>query len=248
MVCCSKKVYWGSSKGRRGLLNTSVGKPAKRLFTTKEKSVIIVENMNLITSLHRDYPLYLDDESVSGLVTWEDWISTYLQLNEATNSTSWLKADFLVKLFDKFGGESLEKFASDVGEPRSTVTNYVRVSRAFPPENRVPHMSFTHHYQASFVDSYDESKKEFTTDKRFGIMEEAGTRNISTRQLKDEIQEIKEKEYNPLTKDICNFCKKETSEYQRYVFFSPGAGKEADKFKFHEKCYKKILEYIENYA
>ena len=203
--------------------------------------------MNLIARLHQDYPLYLDDEAVKGLETWEDWITTYLQLNEATNSVSWIKADFLMRLFEKFGGDSLEKFASDVNEPRSTVANYVRVSRAFPPETRIPHMSFTHHYQASFVDSYDENKKEFATDKRFEVIEEAAARNISTRQLKDEIQETKEKDKTPQTKVICDFCKKETSRYQRYVFFAPGSRKEADKFKFHEDCYKRILKYIEEH-
>jgi hypothetical protein len=203
--------------------------------------------MNLLTRFSQDYPLYLDDESVAGLTTWEEWISTYLQLNEATNSVSWLKADFLRKLHEKFGGESLEKFATDVGEPRSTVANYVRVSRAFPPGARVPHLSFTHHYQASFVDSYDEAKKEFATDKRFEVIEEAGARNISTRQLKDEIQDIKEKEQTPQIKDVCDFCKQQASKYKKYVFFSPNSGNEADKFKLHEDCYSEIIEYIQNY-
>lgn len=203
--------------------------------------------MNLIAKLHQDYPLYLDDDAVSELVTWEDWITTYLQLSEATNSVSWLKADFLLKLFEKFGGESLEKFASDVNEPRSTVANYVRVARAFPPETRVPHLSFTHHYQASFSDSYDESKKEFVTDKRFEIIEDAAARNISTRQLKDEILETKEKDQTPQIRIFCDFCKRETSKYRPYVFFSPNSGEEAQKFKFHEDCYKKILKYIKEY-
>ena len=201
--------------------------------------------MNLLTRLHQDYPLYLDNESVKGLETWEDWITTYLQLNEATNSVSWLKADFLVKLFNKFGGESLEKFASDVHEPRSTVTNYVRVSRAFPPEARIPHLSFTHHYQCSFADSYDETKKEFATNKRFEIIEDAAVRNISTRQLQDEIQEIKGKENIAQVPETCQFCKRQAKSYNRYVFFSPGSGIESNKFKFHEKCYKDILKYIE---
>ena len=202
--------------------------------------------MNLITRLHQDYPLYLDDEAVKGLETWEDWITTYLQLNEATNSVSWLKADFLLKLFEKFGGESLEKFATDVNEPRSTVANYVRVARAFPPETRVPHMSFTHHYQASFADSYDESKKEFASNKRFEIIEDAATRNISTRQLQDEIQEVKEKEKGnvPQVAERCDFCKRQAKEYRRYVFFSPGSGEEAEKFKMHQTCYRELLKYI----
>ena len=200
--------------------------------------------MNLINRLHQDYPLYLDDEAVRGLETWEDWVTTYLQLNEATNSVSWLKADFLSKLYKKFGGGSLEKFASDVGEPRSTVTNYVRVSRAFPPKARVPHLSFTHHYQASFTDSYDESKREFATDKRFEIIEDAAERNLSTRQLKNEILEKKDKEAVKKEKFVCDLCKKETDKYRNYVFFAPGTGEEADKFKFHKTCYRKILKYI----
>jgi len=202
--------------------------------------------MNLVTRLHQDYPLYLDDDAVRDLITWEDWVTTYLQLNEATNSVSWLKADFLVKLYEKFGGGSLEKFASDVGEPRSTVTNYVRASRAFPPGARVPHLSFTHHYQASFADSYDESKKEFATDTRFKVIENAADRKISTRQLKDEILESKERPSQVSTS--CDLCKKKTTSYQKFVFFAPGTGQEADKYTFHKKCYARVQKFIKNYG
>ncbi len=201
--------------------------------------------MNLITKLHQDFPLYLDDDAVRDLVTWEDWVTTYLQLNEANNSVSWLKADFLSKLYEKFGGGSLEKFASDVGEPRSTVANYVRTSQAFPPKARIHHVSFTHHYQASFSDSYDESKKEFATDTRFKVVEDAADRKISTRQLKDEILEAKDR---PQQKAVtCDLCKKDTEEYQKYVFFAPGTGGKADKYTLHKKCYEEIREFIKKY-
>lgn len=199
---------------------------------------------NSLALASRDIPLYLDPEETKELQTWEEWITYYLQLSEASNAFSWHKADFLSQLYDKFGGESLEKFAADVGEPRSTVVNYVRVSRAFPPDKRVPHLSFTHHYQASFADSYDEAKKEFVTDSRFQIIEGAADRNISTRELKEEIKEAKEENTAGAILPICEYCKKDTLGAIKYVLFAPNTGKESVRFMLHPECVEEIVKFI----
>lgn len=197
--------------------------------------------------VNRENPLGLDPKIASQLDTWEEWISYYLQLGEASNSVSWIKADLLNELEKKFGGESIEKFATDVNEPRSTVTNYIRTARAFPIETRVPHLSFTHHYQASFADSYDENKKEFATNTRFDLIEKAASDNISTRQLKDRIHEQKEANKEDAAPPTCELCKKDTKGVREYCIYSPGLGKQSVRILLHEMCLTKVLEIIKNY-
>lgn len=205
----------------------------------------MTDNLPMISG---DAPMGLDPKIASQLSTWEEWLTYFLQLGETVNSTSWIKADLLVELEKKFGGGSLEKFASDVNEPRSTVTNYVRVAKAFPIETRIPHLSFTHHYQASFADSYDENKKEFATNTRFILLEEAASDNISTRQLKDRIHEQKEENKEDAIPPICEFCKKDTKGVREYCIYSPGLGKQSVRVLLHEICLTKVLEMIKNYG
>ena len=194
----------------------------------------------------RDYTIFLDEETKSKLTTWEPFISYYLQLTEAANSYSWIKADVLLALSEKFGEQSLEKVSADIGEPRGTVVNYVRTSKAFPPETREPSVSFSVHFQASYADSYDEKSGTFSSNKRFEWVEKAADKNLSTRSLRDEIQEEKEKEKTGKPLDECNLCGKNDGKTDKYVFFAPNTGRPSNKFKFHIECYAKILKFIED--
>jgi len=199
--------------------------------------------------LPNEVPMSLDLETKKKLVSWEDFISYYTQLSEAENSFSWIKADVLIALADKFGDQSLEKVSIDIGVPRSTVVNYVRTARAFPPEKRISALSFSHHFQASFEDSYDEKKGEFSTDNRFEMIEKAVDENLSTRDIRDEVQEKKQKLMvaGGLV-EKCNLCKRSGGQIEKYVFFIPNSGKTGDKFKFHPNCYVKLLQFVANYV
>jgi hypothetical protein len=195
--------------------------------------------------LPNEVPLSLDLETKNKLVNWEDFVGYYLQLTEAANSFSWIKADVLLALSEKFGDQSLEKVSTDIGEPRSTVVNYVRTARAFPPEKREASLSFSHHFQASFADSYDERKGEFSTDKRFDWVETALEKQLSTRDIRDEIQEQKERIEGHAV-ELCSMCGQNGHEVQKFVFFIPNSGKAGDKFKLHPKCYARLVQFISN--
>lgn len=195
--------------------------------------------------LPNEVPLSLDEETKGKLVKYEDFVGYYLQLTEAANSFSWIKADVLLALSEKYGNQSLEKVSVDIGEPRSTVVNYVRTARAFPPEKREPSISFSHHFQASFADSYDEHRGSFSTENRFNWLETAIEKNLSTRDIRDEIQEEKQKSLpGGGLPDICAMCKKNGVDVEKYVFFVPNSGRAGDKFKLHQKCYFKLLKFI----
>lgn len=128
------------------------------------------------------------DQYLSQLKTYEDYLSFYSQLDEASSAFSWVKADVLHQMTMNLGEKSLESLAADLKQPRSTVANYVRVARAFPPDKRLAIVPFSTHYQASYADSYDEKTKTFSGEERFALVQKAADENLSVRQV---IREMK---------------------------------------------------------
>jgi len=198
---------------------------------------------NSLDIIHKDIPISLDKKETDKLVAWEDWITYYLQLGEASNSFSWYRADLLLALLEKFGEGSAEKFSSDVGEARSTVINYVRTARAFPPEKRIGTLSFTHHFQASYADSFDEKTQEFDSENRFEMLEKAADKKLSTRALQDEVKESKREDYKEIK--TCEFSGVSSEKVARYVFYSP-ENHESASFYLHPNAFKEIVTHIKN--
>ncbi len=130
----------------------------------------------------------LDPQFIENLETYEDYLSYYQQLEEASTAFSWIKAETLRAMENKLGENSIRVIAKDLGYPASTIANYIRVARAFPPEKRDPVASFSAHFQASFADKFNHKRKEFDGESRFKWIQEAADANLSTRQLADKIQ------------------------------------------------------------
>jgi len=191
--------------------------------------------------------LALSPDVKSKLVSWEDHISYYLQLTETANAFSWQKADVLLNLIDTFGDRSMEKIANDIGEPRSTVVNYVRASKAFPPKTRDPMASFTHHFQASFADSYNEKDGKFDTNKRFEWLAKAVDDNLSTRRLKEQVKEAKEIAFVGTTGKEDSLTGEITPGVVKWVFFPVGTQGNAHNFWLCPESVEKILKFIEEY-
>lgn len=125
------------------------------------------------------------------LSSYEDYLSAYIQVDQASSSASWFKADLLLQMSRKLGENSVKKLAEDVKQPASTIINYTRVALAFPAETRDEGASFSLHFQASFADSLDEKDRNFKGEKRFEWLNKAIDNNMSTRQLAENIQEEK---------------------------------------------------------
>lgn len=126
---------------------------------------------------------------IDKLEKYEDYLSFYTQLDEATTAMSWVKADMLLQMVMNLGEGSLAQLSQDLKQPKSTVVNYVRTARAFPPEKRQPIVPFSTHFHASFADSYSEKEAKFDGELRFEIIEKAADENTSVR---DVIHNIKE--------------------------------------------------------
>ena len=138
-----------------------------------------------------DMPLGLDHTILQRLENYEDYLSFYIQLEEASGVFAWLRADTLYQMAKKLGENSLHQLAIDLRQSRSTVINYVRTARAFPHQEREPMVSFSSHFQASFADSYDEKTEQFKTNTRFEWIKKAADEGMSTRKLQKQIKEKK---------------------------------------------------------
>jgi hypothetical protein len=130
----------------------------------------------------------ISPDILSNIQSYEDYLSFYTQLDEVNTNNSWLKADLLFQMYEKLGEESLIKMSKDLRQKRTTVSSYIRVARAFPPEKREPLASFSSHYQASYADSFNDQTKEFDNNKRFEWIKKAIEENLSTREIAHGIQ------------------------------------------------------------
>jgi len=177
--------------------------------------------------------------------SWEDFIAYYQRLSEVSANVSWHKADTLLALSKKFGYESLGKFAQQIDEPRSTVVSYVRVARAFPPEEREEFVPFSTHLAASYIDTYSESSKEFSTEQRFQLLEEAAGDGLSTRAVHQKVQEekVSRQERGEIVIE-CDFCRTNTAPIFPCVFHLPFRQRKSDRFNLHDLCYESIVKMI----
>ena len=137
-------------------------------------------------------PNSLDISVLQNIQSYDEFLDFYISLDQNTTALSWFKADLLYDMYKKLGESSLEKFAQDTKQPRSTITNYVRTSRAFPPDKRDNGASFSLHFQASYADSFDRTTQDFVGEKRFKVLEEAVDKNMSTRKLAETLQKEKQ--------------------------------------------------------
>lgn len=135
--------------------------------------------------------LALDPKILENFKTYDDYLGYYIELEQASSTFSWLKADLLGNMVQKLGDNSVVKLAGDIRQPQSTIANYARVSAAFPVEKRDVGASFSLHFQASFADSLDENSHQFSGEKRFEWLDRAIDEHMSTRALAEAIQDEK---------------------------------------------------------
>jgi hypothetical protein len=187
----------------------------------------------------------LDTATLAKLSTYEDYLAYYMQLNDANNVISWSKADFLLYMSQKLGSNSIMLLSKEIGLPFGTVDNYIRVAKAFPFDRRNYELSFSHHFKASFADTYDKKTKTFLTDKRFEWLNKAQDDKMSTRRLQANIQEEKEKIEDPNKGILCTHCGKPDKRLQKWTLTNYGDGHRVITLYLHEICAVDILNFID---
>lgn len=198
-------------------------------------------NKDVSVTNQKDPQMGMSPIMEKALNSWEDHLTVLSQLSQATAGLSWIKADVIAHMVNTFGETSIAKIAIDISEPASTVSAYTRVSRAFPQEQRNANVSFSHHLQASFSDSYDESKKEFVGEERFEWVNKAEDEHFSTRRLREEIKDKKVETANWEEVQTCNHCGVQGHEVKKYVFFCPTEHGTSIKFQLHPDCFQDIV-------
>jgi len=195
----------------------------------------------LSLSAERTPLLTLPAEVVKNLTTYEDHLSLYIQLEETSTSFSWLKADVLAHMEETCGQGAPLQLSSTVGVPPGTISNYIRVARAFPPEKRDPGASFSLHFQASFADKYNEKTGTFATETRFKWRDKSIDNNLSTRSLHKEIRRAqiraKEKVFP------CMLCGN-TEGTMQYALYAVLLDEKMQYFYLDKPCYKKLCQFL----
>jgi len=197
---------------------------------------------DLVTS---NSQIFLQPDIINKLNSWEDFVGFYTQLEEVSSLSSWLKADLIKRLVEKFPDKnSLLEFSKSVNQKYSTIVNYLRIAKAFPMEKRIPEASFTLHFQASFIDSFDNEKQEFITDDRFKWLGIAIDQHWSTRALQSEIR--RDKKTKALNSEVipCDLCGSSEEETFEYIFYSPILHQVATHKDLHVTCFQSIIDKI----
>ncbi len=189
-------------------------------------------------------PLGIDKGILKNFETYEDYLDYYIRLEEASVAVSWIKADLLLDMSTKLSLTGTYKLSEDIGQPRGTIVNYIRTARAFPPEKRNPVASFTHHFQASFADEYNEEEGKFLTNNRFDWINKSVDDHLSVRRLKQQIDDEKIKNGTTVVKP-CSRCGKTDENTLKYILYSPG--EKAEKFYFDPKCWQEVVEFANFY-
>lgn len=190
--------------------------------------------------------LSLDPQIAKQLQSWEDHISYYLQLDDFSTAFSWAKADLLLSVLNKFGDTSIAKFAKDINQPSSTISCYVRAAKAFPAEKRVPGVSFTHHFVASFADRYDDTEHKFLSSDRFKWVEQAADTMISTRELRKKIDFKRQELLGAIDATPCAYCNRKDVITIEYSLFSMESKNPTKRFYLDDECWEKVVKLINN--
>lgn len=83
---------------------------------------------------------------VERMVTLEDYLSYAMELQEAGNATRWALGDLYLEMRQKFKMRNFSRFvASQMNCTSEYITQLMRVSKTFKPDERIPDMDWSLH-------------------------------------------------------------------------------------------------------
>lgn len=192
-----------------------------------------------------NHDLSLPQEALEQLKTPEDYENAFQTVAEQLNNRVWWIADLIGSYARKFPKYELDIYKSGQQMSQSSYRYYLRTALAFSPEQRNPMLTFSHHYQASWIDEYDPKKKRFVGDRRFQMLEHAADNGLSSRALativSTEKRTMAQKEPLPVA---CEYCHENLPERVReYKLYTIGTPHEKPvRLQLHPDCKIKILE------
>lgn len=180
--------------------------------------------------------LSLPSEISQQLNSPEDYENAFQQVTEQKNTFIWWEADLIFDYWKKYL-KPLDVYRAGQLLSSNTVKYYLRTAAGFPPHTRIPAISFSHHYQATFADEWDSRTIEFKGERRFLYAENASDEGWSVRKLKEKMQDDEEKRAKNIEDFECAFCsdtKEQVFKYSTYRFGTPKMAPQ--KFYAHQSC------------
>lgn len=135
-------------------------------------------------------------EQIEQKISWEEAVSIGLELREGKDMSQWNLGDLALKVEKDYGVDSLAKLAIEININKNSLSQYRRVSRAFPPKTRSKILSHRHHLILA------------GSEDRFKLLKECEDNGTTTSQLEMMFS------HNPQTKMehkevlVCQTCQK----------------------------------------
>lgn len=194
--------------------------------------------------------LALDPSISAQLQTPEDYKLFGQKFIAGQTALSWWLADLVADCRRKFDKDTAIELGTDLGLASSTIMSYIRVSKAFAPDQRIGTLSFSHHFTAAFADTYNDETGEFEGDNRFNFLEKALDQGLSTRELKAQIDH--DKKLHELQRETipCDWCSSDEGTIDPYTLFCSQQipHRAPDKFDFHNECYLDLMRTIKSHG
>jgi hypothetical protein len=135
-------------------------------------------------------------EQVEQKISWEEAVSVGLELREGKDMSQWNLGDLALKVEEAYGVASLAKLAIDININKNSLSQYRRVSRAFPPETRSKILSHRHHLILA------------GSEDRFNLLKECEEQNITTSQLERRFSHNPQEKMERKEVLVCQTCGK----------------------------------------
>ncbi len=197
-----------------------------------------------------DIPLALDKALFDKYESLDEKQDLYTDIKKTAAAASWMQADFFRYMWEMSPEKEIKNLSKALQESSSTINNYLRTAIAFPEEKRDAMATFSHHFQASFADSYNSKTKTFAGSTRFDWLEKAIDENWTTRRLNEEVMRTKQKQQLGVITPPCDICNKGlfdsstefvvSEEVIPYNFFNTKS-KHTDHLNIHESCYQTVF-------
>lgn len=88
-------------------------------------------------------------ESGTDYGTRADWLAAGRSLSGSASDQSWAFADWLAAGHAAWGAEAMREAAESTGAPSGKISNYLAVSKAYPPIRRRISLTFSHHLEVA---------------------------------------------------------------------------------------------------
>ena len=143
-----------------------------------------------------DKPIYEQVEQVRQQQSWEELVAVGMELRENKDNSQWNLGDLALAVEKSYGVDSLGKFSIAININKNSLSQYRRVSSAFPVAKRSKLLSHRHHLILA------------SQENRFELLKECEDNGITTSQL--ELRYSRNPQSTMTKKEVlvCEHCQK----------------------------------------